>query len=235
MLVWLCQFWKLWQSKGWKIEPAKKLRQLRARTPHDCPYCRQKHASRCERVVRQRELPGPWSEVKSTRGHKKEIVTEGHACRNPECAYRGIRNQDLHALIGYGSHGKCERIPDFYCQACGKKVTSRWETPMYRLKTASRRVAEVLTALAEGLDTFAALSAGLSAAVRVFGHGEGTMRCWLARAGEHGECLHGCYFRDLWLEHVHVETAFRSTSWSSRYGAKAGNCGCWWRWKRRAS
>ena len=57
MLVWFCQFWKLWQSKGRKIEPAKKVRQLRARTPDDCPYCRQKHASRCEPVVRQRDLP----------------------------------------------------------------------------------------------------------------------------------------------------------------------------------
>ena len=197
MLVWLWQVWKLWESHEWKIEPVKKLRQLRARTPEDCPYCRQKHASRCEGVVRQQELPHPWSEVRSKRGRKKLIVTEGHACRNPECAYRGIRNQNLHALIGYGSHGKCERIQDLFCQACGKKVTERWETPMYRLKTASKRVAEVLTALAEGLD--------LSAAVRVFGHGEGTMRCWLTRAGEHGERLHERYFRDLWLGHVQLD------------------------------
>jgi IS1 family transposase/transposase-like protein len=197
MVVWFWQVWRLWQSHGWKIEAVKKLRQLRARTPHDCPYCRQQHASRCERVVRERELPRPWSELKSRRGRKKQVVTEGHACRNPECAYRGIRNQNLHALIGYGSHGKCERIQDFYCQACGKKVTSRWETPMYRLKTATRRVAEVLTALAEGLD--------LSAAVRVFGHGEGTMRCWLARASEHGERMHERHFRDLWLRHVQLD------------------------------
>jgi len=63
----------------------------------------------------------------------------------------------------------------------------------------------VLTALAEGLDTFAALSAGLSAAVRVFGHGEGTMRCWLARAGEHEKRVHGRYFRDMWLGHVQLD------------------------------
>jgi hypothetical protein len=170
--------------------------------------------------------------MKSRRGRKKQIVTEGHACRNPECAYRGIRNQSLHALIGYGSHGKCERMQDLFCQACKKKVTERWETDetkfrMYRLKTASKRVAEVLTALAKGLD--------LSAAVRVFGHGEGTMRCWLARAGEHGERLHERYFRDLWLEQVQVETAFRSTSWWRRCEARGGNCGCGWRWKRRRS
>ena len=178
------------------------MRQLRARTPQDSPYCRQRHASRCERVVRKKELPRPWSEMKSRRGRKKQIVTEGHACRNPECACRGIRNQSLHAPIGYGSHGKCERMQDLFCQACKKKVTERWETDetkfrMYRLKTASKRVAEVLTALAKGLD--------LSAAVRVFGHGEGTMRCWLARAGEHGERLHEHYFRDLWLGHVQLD------------------------------
>ncbi len=68
---------------------------------------------------------------------------------------------------------------------------------MYRLKTASRRIAEVLTALAEGLD--------LSAAVRAFGRGEGTKRCWLARAGAHGEQLHEQHFRDLWLEHVQLD------------------------------
>jgi hypothetical protein len=39
---------------------------------------------------------------------------------------------------------------------------------LYRLKTPSRRVGEVLCTLAEGLS--------ISAAVRVFGHGEFTIR-----------------------------------------------------------
>ncbi len=120
-------------------------------------------------------------------------------------------------------------------QVCRLWQSHGWKTVMYRLKTVSNRVPEVLTALAEGLDTFAALSASLSAAVRVFGHGEGTMRCWLARAGAHGDRLHERYFRDLWLRHVQVETAFRSTSWSSRYGAKVGTCGYGWYWSRRPS
>ncbi len=100
---------------------------------------------------------------------------------------------------------------------------------MYRLKTASRRVAEVLTALAEGPDTFAALSASLSAAARVFGHGEGTMRCWLARAGEHGERLHERHFRNLWLGHVQLDELV------VQIGAKVGTCGCGWHWKRKPS
>lgn len=98
----------------------------------------EKHVSRCERVVRQQESPRPWSEMTSKRGRKKQIVKEGHACQNQECAYRGIRNQNLHGLVEYGSHSKCERLPDFYCWACRRKVTSLWETPMCRLKTASK-------------------------------------------------------------------------------------------------
>ncbi len=74
---------------------------------------------------------------------------------------------------------------------------------MYQLKTASKHVAQALTGLAEGMD--------LSAAVRVFEHGEGTMRCWLARAGARrncvsdGERLHERHFRNLWLEHVQLD------------------------------
>ncbi len=161
-------------------------------------------------------MPRPWSEVKSRRVPKKRVVTEGYACRNRECDYRGIRNQELHALIGYGSHGKCVRClhrPDTGFLLSGVREEgdvavgdgAKLRFAMYQLKTASKRVAEVLTALAEGLDTFAALSASLSAAVRVFGHGEGTMRCWLAQSGEHGERLHEHYFRDLSLEHVKLD------------------------------
>lgn len=38
MPVWFWQAWKLWQSKGWRIEPVKKLLQLRVPTPEDCQY-----------------------------------------------------------------------------------------------------------------------------------------------------------------------------------------------------
>jgi hypothetical protein len=37
--------------------------------------------------------------------------------------------------VGYGSHGKQERIQDLICQACGKKFTLRGDTVLYRLKT----------------------------------------------------------------------------------------------------
>ena len=57
----------------------------------------------------------------------------------------------LDALVGDGAHGQHERIQTLRCQACGTTFSMRGDTPLYRLKTAFHRVAEVLTALAEGL------------------------------------------------------------------------------------
>jgi hypothetical protein len=69
--------------------------------------------------------------------------------------------------------------------------------PLYRLKTSVKRIGEVLAALVEGLD--------VSAAVRVFGHGEGTIRPWLTRTGLHAERVHEHFFRELVLEHLQLD------------------------------
>jgi IS1 family transposase len=83
------------------------------------------------------------------------------------------------------------------CQACGTTFSTRYDTPLYRLKTASVRVGEVLTALAEGLD--------VAAAVRVFGHGHATITTWLTRAGAHSTTLHDRVFRNLSLPHIQLD------------------------------
>ncbi len=59
MLVWLWQLWQLWESGRRQEYPVIRRRQLRPRTPKDCPYCCRSHASRCERVVREKRLPPP--------------------------------------------------------------------------------------------------------------------------------------------------------------------------------
>ena len=87
------------------------------------------------------------------------------------CVYYQITDAHVHALVGDGAHGRCERIQTLRCQACKITFSTRRDTPLYRLKTASVRVAEVLTALAEGLDS--------AAAVRVFGHRHTTITTWL--------------------------------------------------------
>jgi IS1 family transposase len=72
-----------------------------------------------------------------------------------------------------------------------------WVTPLYRLKTASHRVAEVLTAVAEGLD--------VSAAAQLFGHRPATSTSWLSRAGEHSMRLHDRVFHNLYLPHIQFD------------------------------
>ena len=68
-------------------------------------------------------------------------------------------------------------------------MSARWGTALYQVKTPPQRIGEVLSAVAEGLD--------IAAAVRVFGHGEGTITRWLARAGRHAERLHERLFEDI--------------------------------------
>jgi hypothetical protein len=94
----------------------------------------------------------PWREVKSRRGAPKRIDTEGFACPNQQCAYFGITDAHIHALVGDGKHGHAEQIQTFRGPACRSTFTARRHTPFYRLKTPSHQSAVVLAALAEGLD-----------------------------------------------------------------------------------
>jgi IS1 family transposase len=139
----------------------------------------------------------PWHEVKSRRGAPKRIHTDGFACPNPKCAYFGITDAHIHALVGDGKHGQAERIQTFRCQACHTTFTSRRNTPLYRLKTPSHQVAMVLSVLAEGLDP--------SAAERVFGFRQATITTWLSRAGEHAQTLHERFFCRLHLPHLQLD------------------------------
>ncbi len=172
----LCGLWVLarWARRHHASQvdrsSARAIRQrlLKPRTPDDCPACRRpsvRLGSALPPAVR------PRSELQSRRGAPKRIATDGFACPNRACAYFGITSPQIHALVGDGTHGKQERIQTLRCQACGTTFTSRHSTPLDRLKTPSARVAEVLTALAEGLT--------VAAAVRVFRHSQGAIAMWL--------------------------------------------------------
>jgi hypothetical protein len=171
-------------------------RLLQPRTPHDCPACRQQ-AAPSTATAPARPPVTPWCMVKSRRGAPKRIATQGFACPNRMCIYYQIADAQIHALVGDGAEGKAERIQTLRCQACQTTFSTRRHTPLYRLKTPSHRVAEVLTALAEGLD--------VSAAVRVFRHRHATITTWLTRAGGHSARLHDRFFRNLHLPHVQLD------------------------------
>ena len=93
MLVWLWQLWELWLSGQGDVEPPDKQRQLRARTSEACEHCREEHAHGCEHMVVERLAPKPWSEVKSRRGRKKTIKTEGYACVKKRVRTTGSRTR----------------------------------------------------------------------------------------------------------------------------------------------
>jgi IS1 family transposase len=170
-------------------------RRWHPRTPDDCPACRAQHQAAPPTALPS--SPPPWRDRQSRRGAPKRIATAGYACPVRTCPYYGIADEHIHALVGYGHHGSTERIQDFRCQACGTKVSARWGTALYQLKTPSPRVGEVVSALAEGLD--------VAAAVRVFGHGEGTIARWQARAARQADRLHGRLLRGLHLPHVQLD------------------------------
>jgi transposase-like protein len=95
------------------------------------------------------------------------VNTQDYACPNQQCPYFGITDAQIHRLLGDGKHGQAEQIQTFRGPACRTTFTSRRNTALSRLKTPSRQVAVVLTALAEGLDP--------SAAERVFGYRQATI------------------------------------------------------------
>jgi hypothetical protein len=47
---------------------------------------------------------------KSRRGRKKALATEGVACPNPGCAYEGIGDSAIHAIVGDGKRGVTDTI-----------------------------------------------------------------------------------------------------------------------------
>jgi hypothetical protein len=125
------------------------------------------------------------------------VETDGYACPNPDCLYYQITDAQLHALVGDGQHHGADSIQYLRCQACQTKVSVRWNTPMYGLKTPVRRVDEVVTATSEGVD--------VAAASRLFKHDERTIQRWLARIASHSPRLHNHCFHDLMCAHLQLD------------------------------
>jgi len=143
------------------------------------------------------ETPVAWRLRKGRGGPKKKLSTRDYFCPNANCEYYGIRDESIHALVGYGCHGKYEQIRDLKCQACQKKFTARKNTVMYRLKNHSGLVEKIMGLLALGVDA--------SALEEVFGVREITLRTWLCRSGMQGKIMHERFILELELIHVQLD------------------------------
>ena len=190
LLGWCCRH-------GWRRalpRLPRRPQRLHPSTPADCPHCRLA-ATPCPGLPAP--IVRPWREGRSRRGAPRRVPTDGYACRRPGCAYQGITDSQVHALVADGRQGRSDRIQQFRCQACGAKVSARWGTALAHLKTPPDRIGEVLSALAEGLD--------VGAAVRVFGHGEATITRWRTRAARHAERVHRQFLHGLHLPHLQLD------------------------------
>lgn len=126
---------------------------LKVKTANDCPYCGK--GEHKQPIPPPETALIPYSEAKSKRGRKKKICTHNYFYTNPDCYYYLVTDERIHALIGYGPHGKYEFIPDLFCQACETKFTIRKHTLLYRLKILSKVVFLAISLLVLGIDVLA--------------------------------------------------------------------------------
>lgn len=167
------------------------------KSPKDCPHCCQ--GIHLEKVHVKRDVR-PWREVKSKRGRKKQYATQGWACLNRTCAYYGIMDETIHALVRHTSRGKDRDIPYLRCQCCQTVFTSRKGTPLYTLKAKAGQVELVLWFLVEGVD--------MAVMVRYTGRTEATIARWLERMGTHSQGWHNVLFRGLTLSLVQMDELY---------------------------
>ena len=172
-------------------------RQWKPKSPHDCHAC-QHELQLTTATINHVVLP--YAKRKSTRGRRKSVASHGIACLNLHCAYFGITDQHIHALVSHGKRGQRRDIQYFKCQACQKAFSSRKGTPLYYLKTSVETVEMVLWFLAEGVDR--------SVLVRYTGHPDSTIARWLKRVGNHSQGLHNRYFRNLTFALIQMDELY---------------------------
>ena len=203
LALYLVVLFSLWQTFKESIKKLRKQvkrrhpRKLKPKSPKDCPDCQ----SEVElAVLKPKTNVIPYAQRKSTRGRSKQLTTQGHACPNLKCAYFGVIDHLLHAVVGDGKRGIDKHIQYWKCQWCEKRFSSRLHTPLYRLKTNDGHIVLVLMLLAEGCD--------ISVLVRCSSHCEATITRWLERMGKHSSLLHNRFFHHLLLPLVQMDELY---------------------------
>jgi len=185
---------RLWIAYREKHRQTRGPRTLRARTPADCERCQGENeveAATAGQAVRA------WRATKGRAGRPKTSESSGLSCPNPRCAYYQETDANRHAVVRDGWRGKGKDIAYWRCQACGRSFSGRYGSALYHLKTRPARVAEVMTALGEGVD--------IAAASRIFGHHPTTISRWLKRGATQGQRLHEHYFQKVRAWHIQLD------------------------------
>lgn len=125
MLLELSRVKWLWKLRARPKTSGKspKPRAMKPKSEKDCPQCQEILGSGKTLKTACAHVPIPRSQKKGKGGRKKTTSTQNYFCSNPVCDYYLIADENVHALVGYGWHGKYEDIQDLLCQACLKKFT----------------------------------------------------------------------------------------------------------------
>jgi len=119
--IWSAKWFALWRGGGKAdatVCPSKWSRLLKPRTPEDCPACRGGLSGDGTGEAAKAMAGGsvtPNAQVNNSHGRTKRLHTAGYACPNTSCAYFGVTDESIHALVHCGGHGKHERIADLKC------------------------------------------------------------------------------------------------------------------------
>jgi IS1 family transposase len=206
LLFVLLVVWVIWLVDGreirreWqrlRLKAGEWRRTRRALRPRGADSCERCCAEGERKTCQGKGKVVAWEHYKQQTGRHKAYNSDGEFCPNAACRYYEVSDGPIHAIVHDGWRGKRKDIPYWRCQACGKRFSGRRNTPLYSLKTPETRVAEVLSALAEGVD--------VAASSRIFRHREKTITGWLERAARHGERLHQAYLRDIVAEHLQLD------------------------------
>jgi transposase-like protein len=160
-------------------------RRPRARSSAACVECSQPSPG----LVEHRPAPRPYGQVKSRRGRRKKVNSNGYACLHPDCAYYLITDSTVHALVSDGKRGVNGDIQRWLCRACGHSYSARRGTLLWRLKTPAQTVQLAIHLLCLGLDR--------SSVAQVVGVDADTVALWLERSGAHAARMHQHFLRNL--------------------------------------
>jgi hypothetical protein len=94
-------------------------------------------------------------------------------------------------------NGSSRGHPRFSCADCGKSFGPRFGTPLYRVRTPVKEIAQALLIVMR--------RGSLSAAEEITGHKWETIREWLVRANSQAEALTVALVKDLELDEVEVD------------------------------
>ena len=110
--------WRWWRKhrvkirRWWQKQAESVPRQWHPKSEEACPGCRDGVQVT---VVRANQAVRRYSSHKRKRGASKRLSTDGYACQCRECAYFGITDETVLALVGYGKIGKGKDIQRWRC------------------------------------------------------------------------------------------------------------------------